>query len=207
MHLWFCCINKSPASCCLGPSPIGEQGQGMPSPFWSLSQRRSSSPGLPNPQQRESNPERTPAWNQCSPRAAPVKTVKQTASQMEGLELQRVTGTMPSFPQICCLDQPSKGRKGLHHLTLPDKETEDSSGRTRPGFLLSGLLTSLLLSLTPPPSLPTPHPKCLTCCACLCLFFSSLVFILSFLLVFMVTSEPGACAVGLHPWRVQESLS
>lgn len=119
---------------------------------------------------------------------------------MEGLELQRATETMQSLPQICHLDHLSKGKKGLHHLTIPDRETEDSSGRTRPGFLLSALLASQLLSQSTPPSLPTPHPKCLTCSPGLCLFFASLVFTLRFLLIFTVISEPGAYAVGLHRW-------
>lgn len=108
--------------------------------------------GHPPPAERN-KPRRTLLGVSAHPEQLQGEQWGQTATQVESLELKGDGDSAEPSPDLLPA-HPSKEKKGLHHLTPPDKEAEGSSGRSRPGFLLSALLASLLFTLTTTPHLP-----------------------------------------------------
>ena len=88
-----------------------------------------------------------------------------SSPEMKGPEPQRGTETVQSLPQLCCLDPPSKSRKGPCPLTLSERKAEDGPDSPdlgscclarKPAIAVSDHASLLLLwtSTTPLLSLP-----------------------------------------------------
>ena len=176
--------------------------------FWSLPLKRSSRPGLPSPQQRERNPENTPTWNRCSPRAAPGRTLRAGGIPDGG------SGTTEgerdnAEPPLELLPGPPK--QGQERSTPPLFQTGKlRAAVAKPGLSSCFLAWSLPLAISDYPSLipyTSPQVPDMLFLSLSLLCFPG--FHTEFLFVFMVTLSQGPVLWGCIPGdpKVQDSLS